>query len=68
MKPKEARHDGELYRLYQKVAREIERSGGKARRVILDLELKKDVYKPCLGYGQTKTKHMSESPSPAASI
>ncbi|MGC2332816.1 MAG: hypothetical protein WA581_15290 [Candidatus Acidiferrales bacterium] len=43
-KPKEARHDAELYRLYQKVAREIERSGGKVRRVILDLELKKDLY------------------------
>ena len=44
VKPKEARHDAELYRLYQKVAGEIERSGGKVRRVILDLELKKDVY------------------------
>jgi hypothetical protein len=44
MKPKEARHDAELYRLYQKVAREIERSGGKVRRVILDLELKKELY------------------------
>jgi len=43
-KPKEARHDAELYRLYQNVAREIERSGGKVRRVILDLELKKDLY------------------------
>lgn len=43
-KPKEARHDAELYRLYQKVAEEIERSGGKVRRVILDLELKKDLY------------------------
>src|SRR5690348_7394382 len=27
VKPKEARHDADLYRLYQKVAREIERSG-----------------------------------------
>ena len=44
MKPKEARHDADLYRLYQKVAREIERSGGKVRRVILDFELKKDLY------------------------
>ncbi len=43
-KPKEARHDAELYRLYQKVAKEIERSGGKVRRVILDLELKKELY------------------------
>ncbi|MGC2467122.1 MAG: hypothetical protein WA517_18155 [Candidatus Acidiferrum sp.] len=43
MKPKEARHDADLYRLYQKVAREIERSGGTVRRVILDFELKKDL-------------------------
>lgn len=44
VKPKEARHDAELYRLYHRVAREIERSGGKVRRVILDLELKKELY------------------------
>jgi len=43
-RPKEARHDAELYRLYHKVAGEIELSGGKVRRVILDLELKKDLY------------------------
>ena len=43
-KPKEARHDADVYRLYQKVAREIERSDGKVRRVILDFELKKDLY------------------------
>lgn len=47
-KPKEARHDAELYRLFQKVAKEIERSGGKVRRVILDLELKKDLYQATL--------------------
>src|SRR5262249_43099896 len=45
MKPKEARHDADLYRLYQNVSREIERSGGKIRRVVLDFELKKDLYK-----------------------
>jgi hypothetical protein len=45
VKPKEARHDADVYRLYQKVSREIERSGGKVRRVMLDFELKKDLYK-----------------------
>jgi hypothetical protein len=44
-KPKEARHDADLYRLYQKVAKEIERTGGKVRRVVLDFELKKDLYR-----------------------
>jgi hypothetical protein len=43
-KPKEARHDADLYRLYQRVAKEIERTGGKVRRVVLDFELKKDLY------------------------
>jgi hypothetical protein len=43
-KPKESRHDADLYRLYQKVAKEIERTGGKVRRVVLDFELKKDLY------------------------
>jgi hypothetical protein len=44
VKPKEARHDADLYRLYQKVAKEIERTGGKLHRVVLDFELKKDLY------------------------
>jgi len=44
-KPKEARHDADVYRLYQKVAKEIERYGGKVRRVVLDFELKKGLYR-----------------------
>jgi hypothetical protein len=44
VKPKEARHDADLYRLYQQVARDIEDSGGKVRRVVLDFELKKVLY------------------------
>jgi hypothetical protein len=45
VKAKEARHDADVYRLYQKVSKEIERSGGRVRRVVLDFELKKDLYK-----------------------
>ena len=45
VKPKEARHDAELYRLYQQVAQEIESSGGKVRRVVLDYELKRELYR-----------------------
>ena len=45
VKPKEARHDADLYRLYQNMARQIEDSGGKVRRVVLDFELKKDLYR-----------------------
>lgn len=43
-KPKEVRHDADLYRLYHNVAEEIERSGGKVRRVVLDYELKQELY------------------------
>ena len=39
------RHDADLYRLYHKVAREIDDVGGKVRRVILDYELKQELYR-----------------------
>jgi hypothetical protein len=43
VKPREAEHDADLYRLYQKEASRIESTGGKPRRVILDYELKRDL-------------------------
>jgi hypothetical protein len=43
-KPREAHHDADLYRLYQKAAGKIEREGGRNLRVVLDYELKKRVY------------------------
>lgn len=45
VKAKEARHDADLYRLYYKVAKEIDRVGGKVRRVVLDYELKRELYR-----------------------
>lgn len=45
VKQREARHDAALYRIYQKAAEGIERDGGKNLRVILDYELKKDLYR-----------------------
>jgi hypothetical protein len=45
VKPREARHDAEVYRLYQKVANDIEREGGAKLRVVLDFELKKNLYR-----------------------
>jgi hypothetical protein len=45
VKPKEARHDADLYRLYHKVSREIDDVGGKVRRVILDYQLKQELYR-----------------------
>ena len=43
-KPREAHHDADLYRLYQKAAKNIEGHGGRNLRVVLDYELKKRVY------------------------
>jgi hypothetical protein len=45
VKPKEADHDADLYRLYHKAADEIERKGGKVLRVQLDYELKEKLYR-----------------------
>jgi|SRR6267154_951441 len=42
--PREAHHDADLYRLYQKEAEKIERQGGRNLRVVLDYELKKRLY------------------------
>lgn len=43
-KPREAHHDADLYRLYQKVSAKIENQGGRNLRVVLDYELKKRLY------------------------
>ena len=43
MKPREVKHDSDLYRLYQKEAARIERGGGTPVRVLLDYELKRNL-------------------------
>jgi hypothetical protein len=43
VKPREVKHDADLYRLYQKEAARIERSGGRPVRVVLDYELKRNL-------------------------
>ena len=45
VKPREARHDATLYRLYQKASEKIEKEGGTNLRVVLDYELKRDLYR-----------------------
>ena len=42
-KPREVRHDADLYRLYQKEAARIERGGGRPVRVLLDYEIKRNL-------------------------
>ncbi|HEV2313799.1 MAG TPA: hypothetical protein VGR94_00715 [Candidatus Acidoferrales bacterium] len=45
VKPREARHDAEVYRLYEHAAKEITREGGTNLRVVLDFELKRNLYR-----------------------
>jgi hypothetical protein len=42
-KPREVRHDADLYRLYQKEAARIEHGGGRPVRVLLDYEIKRNL-------------------------
>jgi hypothetical protein len=43
VKPREVKHDADLYRLYQTEAVRIERGGGRPVRVLLDYELKRNL-------------------------
>lgn len=45
VKPREACHDAELFRLYERAAKEIAREGGTNLRVVLDFELKRNLYR-----------------------
>ena len=54
VKPREAKHDSELYRLYQKESSRIEARGGKVRRVVLDYELKRKVNRDLMRLGREK--------------
>jgi len=56
-KPKEASHDADLYRLYHKVADEIESQGGKVVRVQLDYEMKDELYSRLARASQDKTRN-----------
>jgi hypothetical protein len=42
VKPRELRHDAQLYRLFKAEADRLERDGGRLTRVVLDYELKRD--------------------------
>ena len=58
-KPREAHHDADIYRLYHKAAKKIDREGGKNPRVVLDFELKKRVFHDLAKLGPEK--HSAES-------
>ena len=51
VRPKEANHDADLYRLYQKEAKRIRSEGGTNLRVILDYELKRKINRDIAHFG-----------------
>ncbi len=53
IKPREAHHDADLYRLYQRGLERIAHEGGKNIRVILDSELKKHLYRDLTGHPES---------------
>jgi hypothetical protein len=54
LKPREIKHDADLYRLYQKEAARVERTGGRPVRVILDCELKRNLNRDLAQLGQDR--------------
>jgi hypothetical protein len=52
--PRDAHHDADLYRLYQKATEKIERQGGRNLRVVLDYELKKHLYRDLATLGEDR--------------
>src|SRR5262249_29428713 len=44
-KPREAHHDADLYKLYQRGMEQVRRKGGTNVRVVLDAELKRNLYR-----------------------
>jgi len=64
VKPKEAEHDADLYRMYHKAVDEIERKGGKVLGVQLDYELKEKLYQGlgrAQAQGQKETQKLKET-------
>ena len=59
-KPREAHHDADLYRLYQKAAEKIESQGGRRLRVVLDYELKKHLYHDLAKLGKDRDSPSSK--------
>jgi hypothetical protein len=54
IKPREAHHDTDLYRLYQKTAAKIKGQRGRRLRVVLDYQLKKHPYRALVQLGKDR--------------
>jgi hypothetical protein len=53
-RPRDAHHDADLYRLYQRVFTKIEGQGGRNLRVVLDSELKRRLYHDLAKLGENR--------------
>lgn len=60
VKPREARHDAEVYRLYEHAAKEITQEGGTNLRVVLDFELKRNLYRDLAKLKDLPTEQQEE--------
>jgi hypothetical protein len=61
VKPREAKHDAALYRLYQRESARIESAGGRPLRVALDYELKRNLHRELAQLGdQAQTREARE--------
>jgi len=61
VKPREAKHDAALYRLYQREAARIAQAGGRPVRVVLDYELKRNLHRELAQLGETgRTREVRE--------
>lgn len=56
-KPREANHDADLYRLYHKIADEVESQGDRVIRVQLDYEIKDELYSRLARASRDKTRN-----------
>jgi hypothetical protein len=59
VKPKEANHDADLYRMYQEEVAHIENEGGEPLRVVLDYELKKKINRDISRYGHSANNEIA---------
>jgi len=60
VRPKEANHDADLYRLYQKESARIQQEGGRVSRVVLDYELKRKINRDIARLGASARREIAE--------
>lgn len=61
VKPREANHDADLYKLYQKEMVRILKEGGRNPRVVLDFELKRKINRDIAKFGRDASPEIAQS-------